>query len=35
MLLEVFDEHNKDFDALVGKDYVKATLTQYGKKQND
>ena len=29
MLLEVFDEHNKNLEALVGKDYVKATLTKY------
>jgi site-specific recombinase XerD len=29
MLLEVFDEHNKDLEALVGKDYVKATVTKY------
>jgi len=28
-LLEVFDEHNKDVESLVGKDYVKATLTKY------
>ncbi|HEY8781183.1 MAG TPA: site-specific integrase [Mucilaginibacter sp.] len=28
-LLEVFDEHNKDVASLVGKDYVKATLTKY------
>lgn len=28
-LLEVFDEHNKDLESLVGKDYVKATLTKY------
>lgn len=29
MLLEVFDEHNKDIESLVGKDYVKATFTKY------
>lgn len=28
-LLEVFDEHNKDVEELVGKDLVKATLTKY------
>ncbi len=28
-LLEVFDEHNKNLEALVGKDFVKATLTKY------
>lgn len=29
MLLEVFDEHNKNVEDLVGKDFVKATLTKY------
>jgi hypothetical protein len=29
MLLEVFDEHNKNIEELVGKDFVKATLTKY------
>jgi len=29
MLLEVFDEHNKSVEELVGKDFVKATLTKY------
>ncbi|MES2112330.1 MAG: site-specific integrase [Bacteroidota bacterium] len=29
MLLEVFDEHNKNVEELVGKDFVKATLTKY------
>jgi len=29
MLLEVFDEHNKQVEDLVGKDFVKATLTKY------
>ncbi len=29
MLLEVFDEHNKKVEELVGKDFVKATLTKY------
>lgn len=28
-LLEVFDEHNRDVESLVGKDYVKATVTKY------
>jgi len=28
-LLEVFDAHNRDVESLVGKDYVKATLTKY------
>lgn len=28
-LLAVFDEHNNDVESLVGKDYVKATLTKY------
>jgi hypothetical protein len=28
-LLQVFDEHNKDVASLIGKDYVKATLTKY------
>ncbi len=28
-LLDVFDEHNRDVESLVGKDYVKATLTKY------
>jgi site-specific recombinase XerD len=28
-LLEVFDEHNEQLRELVGKDYVKATLTKY------
>jgi site-specific recombinase XerD len=28
-LLQVFDEHNKDIESLIGKDYVKATLTKY------
>lgn len=29
MLLEIFDQHNKDVEDLVGKDFVKATLTKY------
>jgi site-specific recombinase XerD len=29
MLLEVFDQHNADLEKLVGKDFVKATLTKY------
>jgi site-specific recombinase XerD len=29
MLLEVFDQHNADLGKLVGKDFVKATLTKY------
>jgi site-specific recombinase XerD len=29
MLLEVFDEHNKQMSELVGKDIVKGTLTKY------
>lgn len=29
MLLEVFDQHNADLAKLVGKDFVKATLTKY------
>lgn len=29
MLLEIFDEHNKNIEELVGKDFVKATLTKY------
>ena len=29
MLLEVFDEHNKQISELVGKDIVKGTLTKY------
>jgi hypothetical protein len=29
MLLEVFDQHNTDLAKLVGKDFVKATLTKY------
>lgn len=29
MLLEVFDQHNSDLAKLVGKDFVKATLTKY------
>lgn len=29
MLLEVFDEHNKQMSDLVGKDIVKGTLTKY------
>ena len=29
MLLELFDEHNKSVEDLVGKDFVKATLTKY------
>jgi site-specific recombinase XerD len=28
-LLEAFDEHNRDVESLVGKDYVKGTLTKY------
>ncbi|MDT3403729.1 site-specific integrase [Mucilaginibacter terrae] len=28
-ILEVFDGHNADVEKLVGKDYVKATLTKY------
>ena len=28
-ILETFDEHNLDVESLVGKDYVKATLTKY------
>ena len=28
-LLEIFDVHNAEVEALVGKDYVKATLTKY------
>jgi site-specific recombinase XerD len=28
-LLEVFDEHNREIESLVGKDYVKATVTKY------
>jgi len=28
-ILETFDEHNRDVESLVGKDYVKATLTKY------
>ncbi len=28
-LLEVFDEHNKNMEELVGKDFVKATHTKY------
>jgi site-specific recombinase XerD len=28
-LLEVFDEHNQEIESLVGKDYVKATVTKY------
>lgn len=28
-LLSVFDEHNNDIESLIGKDYVKATLTKY------
>lgn len=28
-LLQVFDDHNKDIERLIGKDYVKATLTKY------
>lgn len=28
-LLEVFDEHNNNVEELVGKDFVKATLTKY------
>lgn len=28
-LLEIFDIHNAEVEALVGKDYVKATLTKY------
>jgi site-specific recombinase XerD len=28
-LLEVFDEHNREIKSLVGKDYVKATVTKY------
>jgi len=29
MLLEIFDEHNKKIEELVGKDFVRATLTKY------
>ncbi|HEY4196771.1 MAG TPA: site-specific integrase [Mucilaginibacter sp.] len=29
MLLEVFDEHNKNVEALVAKDFVRATLVKY------
>ena len=29
MLLEIFDAHNKSVEDLVGKDFVKATLTKY------
>jgi len=29
MLLEVFDQHNADLAKLVGKDFVRATLTKY------
>ena len=29
MLLEIFDAHNKTIEQLVGKDFVKATLTKY------
>lgn len=28
-LLEAFDEHNRDVESLIGKDYVKGTLTKY------
>ena len=28
-LLEAFDEHNSDVESLIGKDYVKGTLTKY------
>lgn len=28
-LLEIFDEHNQEIANLIGKDYVKATLTKY------
>jgi hypothetical protein len=28
-LLEIFDEHNLEIESLVGKDYVKATITKY------
>lgn len=28
-LLEVFDNHNKEVESLIGKDYVKGTLTKY------
>ena len=28
-LLEVFDKHNLEIVSLVGKDYVKATVTKY------
>jgi len=28
-LLEIFDEHNQEIESLVGKDYVKATVTKY------
>jgi site-specific recombinase XerD len=28
-ILEVFDEHNQDVENLIGRDYVKGTLTKY------
>ncbi|GAA4329378.1 site-specific integrase [Mucilaginibacter gynuensis] len=28
-LLEIFDEHNQEIENLVGRDYVKATVTKY------
>ena len=29
MLIDVFDQHNSDLEKLIGKDFVKATLTKY------